>query len=119
MKKYLYPLAALALTGCGEKTVTVITLGDIIGLSFAGLVFACIGLFILWLWIEDKISARKKPKPTPEDDSPVTVVRLRADDKCACNCGDTCPLGRVGSALRCSKQELEAAGYGVTNKRLT
>lgn len=35
-------------------------------------------------------------------------VTLGTDDRCKCTCADTCPLGRKGSELRCTKQELEA-----------
>lgn len=38
------------------------------------------------------------------------VKRIGSDGRCTCSCGDPCPLGRAGSALRCTKEELEAAG---------
>ena len=38
------------------------------------------------------------------------VVRVGKDGRCLCKQSDKCPLGRSGSELRCTKEELEAAG---------
>lgn len=38
------------------------------------------------------------------------IVLIGKDGRCTCSCGDPCPLGRVGSMYRCTKQELETAG---------
>lgn len=32
-------------------------------------------------------------------------------DTCSCSCASNCPLKKVGSSPRCTKQELQAAGF--------
>ena len=32
---------------------------------------------------------------------------------CFCHCGDKCPLGKCGSAFRCTKEQLEKEGHKV------
>lgn len=39
-----------------------------------------------------------------------SVVRIGTDGRCLCKQSDKCPLGRSGMQLRCTKEELEAAG---------
>jgi hypothetical protein len=34
------------------------------------------------------------------------IVMLARDGTCLCNCGDECPLGKVGSQARCTEAEL-------------
>ncbi len=35
-----------------------------------------------------------------------TAITIGKDGRCQCNCANTCPLGKTGSALRCTKEEL-------------
>lgn len=35
--------------------------------------------------------------------------------RCLCTCGTMCPLGRMGMAIRCTKEELEKAGVLVVD----
>jgi hypothetical protein len=43
------------------------------------------------------------------------IVKLgKSGERCVCNVGTECPLGKLGMEERCSKQELEAAGHFVT-----
>uniref|UniRef100_A0A6H1ZI79 Uncharacterized protein n=1 Tax=viral metagenome TaxID=1070528 RepID=A0A6H1ZI79_9ZZZZ len=46
--------------------------------------------------------------------TPTTTVRLDGD-QCACSPGELCPVNnrRVGSEYRCSREQIEAAGFGV------
>jgi len=41
----------------------------------------------------------------------VRAIPIGADGMCTCSCADWCPLGRTGSARRCTKRELEEAGH--------
>lgn len=38
------------------------------------------------------------------------MIKIMSDGKCDCNAASICPLGRTGSAGRCSRDELDAAG---------
>jgi hypothetical protein len=42
--------------------------------------------------------------PTPKP------IKILSDGRCDCSYADKCPLGKCGSALRCTKEELQAAG---------
>lgn len=39
------------------------------------------------------------------------TVIIMADGRCGCDCATTCPLGKTGSATRCTRAELEAKGF--------
>jgi len=41
------------------------------------------------------------------------AVKIGEDGRCTCSCGDKCPLGKTGSELRCTEEELKAAGVSV------
>jgi hypothetical protein len=38
-------------------------------------------------------------------------IVIGQDDMCTCGCQHKCLLGKCGSALRCTKEELEKEGY--------
>jgi len=38
------------------------------------------------------------------------VVQIGLDGMCKCSCADVCPLGKIGSETRCTKDELKAQG---------
>jgi hypothetical protein len=47
------------------------------------------------------------------------VIRIGSDGRCLCKQSDKCPLGRAGSAVRCTKAELEAQGVHVIVDEIT
>lgn len=47
------------------------------------------------------------------DELAPTPKKILKDGRCDCGCADKCPLGRVGSSLRCTKEELISAGIDV------
>ena len=40
-------------------------------------------------------------------------IKIGSDGRCTCHCGMRCPLGKIGSQYRCSKEELVAAGVEI------
>ena len=40
-------------------------------------------------------------------------IKIGKDGLCMCDCETTCPLGKSGMALRCTKEELEKSGVEV------
>lgn len=42
-------------------------------------------------------------------------IKIGADGRCDCSAGHRCPLGRVGSQLRCRADELRAAGVEIVS----
>lgn len=44
-------------------------------------------------------------------------IKIGKDGRCQCSCGDICPLGKTGMEYRCSKYELEAAGYKTSKSK--
>jgi oligoribonuclease len=43
----------------------------------------------------------------------VEKIKMEKDGYCSCNCSTKCPLGKTGSAMRCTRIELMAAGIPV------
>ena len=37
-------------------------------------------------------------------------IEIAKDGRCTCHCGMTCPLGRQGMQIRCTREELESQG---------
>lgn len=40
-------------------------------------------------------------------------VKIGKDGLCKCDCGTTCPLGRMGMEMRCTATELEIRGIEI------
>jgi hypothetical protein len=45
-----------------------------------------------------------------EEQKTKEMILIASDGRCKCTCADHCPLGKVGTTLRCTKDELEKAG---------
>ncbi len=59
-------------------------------------------------WILDRIiedARQEDDKPEPKK---CPAVKIK-DGRCLCDVGTPCPLGKIASAQRCTKEELEAA----------
>lgn len=44
-------------------------------------------------------------------------IQIGKDGLCTCHCGTKCPLGRIGSSMRCTRLELTSAGFLVEEKK--
>lgn len=44
----------------------------------------------------------------------IEPIKIGKDGRCQCHCGMTCPLGRSGMELRCTRDELQSAGIPTT-----
>ena len=53
-------------------------------------------------------------QPVPDLTVVAEPVKIASDGRCTCTCADPCPLKKTGSAMRCTVQELTAAGIPVT-----
>jgi len=47
------------------------------------------------------------------------AIKIGKDGLCLCSCGDPCPLGRRGSELRCTEEELKSAGFKTIKEKYT
>lgn len=45
------------------------------------------------------------------------VPEIGRDGRCMCTCGTPCPLGKVGTTYRCTKEELESAGVEFVEQK--
>lgn len=46
------------------------------------------------------------------------VIPIADDDRCSCSAAVSCPLGRTGSELRCTRRELRDAGIVTKGGRV-